>query len=106
MALHRVYTEMGACGMRLVGLCLRITGLDRLVGASYGVQQQVNGRVAEALVAYRREERARLAHAMPAKDITVAQDETLPGGLCLVGIAPVRHAMLLAQAAQARDHDP
>jgi len=63
---------MGACGIRLVGLCLRITGLDRLVGASYGVQQQVNGRVAEALVAYRREERARLAHEMPAKDITVA----------------------------------
>ena len=105
VALHLVYTEVGAGGMRLVWLFLRITGLDRFVGASYGVQHQVNGRVEEAIVAYRREESARLAHEMPAKDITVAQDETLTGGLCLVGIDPVSNDMLLEQAAQARDQD-
>ncbi len=38
VALHLVYTEVGASGMRLVWLCLRITGLDRCVGASYGTQ--------------------------------------------------------------------
>jgi hypothetical protein len=105
MALHLVYTEVGACGIRLVCLFLRITGLDRFVGASYGVQQQVNCRVEEAIVAYRREESARLAHEMPAKDITVAQDETFTGGLCLVGIEPVSNDILLEQAAQARDQD-
>jgi Family of unknown function (DUF6399) len=105
LALHLVYTEVGACGIRLVCLFLRITGLDRFVGASYGVQQQVNCRVAEAIVAYRREESARLAHEMPAKDITVVQDETFPGGLCLVGIDPVSNYMLLEQAAQTRDQD-
>jgi len=105
VALHLVYTEVGACGIRLVCLFLRITGLDRFVGASYGVQQRVNGRVEEAIVAYRREESARLAHEMPAKDITVAQDETFTGGLCLVGIDPVSNYILLEQAAQARDQD-
>ena len=105
LALHLVYTEVGACGIRLVCLFLRITGLDRFVGASYGAQQQVNGRVEEAIVAYRREESARLAHAMPAKDITVAQDETFTGGLCLIGIEPVSNFIVLEQAAQARDHD-
>ena len=105
VALHLVYTEVGACGIRLVCLFLRITGLDRFVGASYGVQQQVNRRVEEAIVAYRREESARLAHEMPAKDITVAQDETFTGGLCLVGIDPVSNYILLEQAAQARDQD-
>jgi len=80
-------------------------GPRSVVGASYGVQQRVNGRVEEAIVAYRREESARLAHEMPAKDITVAQDETFTGGLCLVGIDPVSNDMLLEQAAQARDHD-
>jgi Family of unknown function (DUF6399) len=105
LALHLVYTEVGACGMRLVCLFLRITGLDRCVGASYGVQHQVNGRVEEAIVASRREESARLAHEMPAQDITVAQDETFTGGLCLVGIDPVSNSMLLEQAAQTRDHD-
>src|SRR4029450_4576219 len=60
LALHVVFVEIGACGMRLVCLVLELTGLNRFVGASYGTQQQVNRGVGEALVAYRREERARL----------------------------------------------
>ena len=92
--------------MRLVCLCVRITGLDRLVGASYGVPHQGHGRVEEAIVASRREERARLAHARPAKASTVAQEDTWTGGLWWGGIEPVRNARLLAPAAQARDHDP
>ena len=94
VALHLVYTEVGACGIRLVCLFLRITGLDRFVGASYGTQHQVNRRVEEAIVAYRQEESARLGHEMPAKDITVAQDETFTGGLCLVGIDPVSNSIV------------
>ena len=39
-------------------------------------------------VAYRREENRRLAKAMPAKAIAVAQDETFTGGLCLVAMDP------------------
>jgi hypothetical protein len=81
LALHLVCTEVGACGMRLVCLVLKLTGLHRFVGASYGTQQQVNRRVEEAIVAYRREESERLAHEMPAKDLTMTQDETFTGGL-------------------------
>jgi helix-turn-helix, Psq domain len=36
LALHVVFVEVGACGIRLVCLLLKITGLDRFVGASYG----------------------------------------------------------------------
>ena len=105
LATHLVYTEVGACGIRLVCLFLRLTGLNRFVGASYGTQQQVNRRVEEAIVAYRQEERVRLAHEMPHKVITLAQDETFTGGLCLVGIEPVSNYILLEQTAQARDQD-
>ena len=56
-------------------------------------------------MAYRHDESTRLAHAMPPQDITLTQDETLTGGLCLVGIEPVSNSILLEQAAQARDHD-
>ena len=65
IALHVVCVEIGTCGMCLVCLLLELTGLKRFVGASYGTQQQVNRCVEEAIVAYRRAERARLAHAMP-----------------------------------------
>ena len=105
MALHVVFVEIGACGIRLVCLFLQMTDLNRFVGASYGTQQQVNRRVEEAIVAYRRDESLRLAHEMPPKDITLTQDETFTGGLCLVGMDPVSNYIFLEQVAQARDQD-
>ena len=105
LAIHLVCTEVGACGIRLVCLLLQLTGLNRFVGASYGTQQQINRRVEEAIVAYRHEESARLGPEMPAKAITMTQDETFTGGLCLVGIEPVSNYILLEQAAPARDQD-
>ncbi len=100
-----VCTEVGACGIRLVCLLVTLTGLDRFVAASSGAQHQVNRQVDEAIVAYRREESARLAKAMPAKAITFAKDETCTGGLCLVAIEPKSNYIVLEQEAHARDHD-
>jgi hypothetical protein len=105
MALHVVFVEIGACGIRLVCRFLEMTALNRFVGASYGTQQQVNRQVQEAIVAYQREETARLAQGMPAQKITVTQDETFTGGLCLVALEPVSNYILLEQVAEARDHD-
>src|SRR5712691_11893424 len=105
LGIHLVCTEVGACGIRLVCLLLKLTVLDRFVAASYGAQHQVNRQVEEAIVAYRREESTRLAQDMPAKDLTVAQDETFTGGLCLVAVDPKSNYILLEQAAPARDQD-
>jgi len=105
IALHVVCVEIGACGIRLVCLILELTGLKRFVGTSYGTQQQVNRHVEDAIVAYRQEESTRLSHEMLRKAITLTQDETFTGGLCLVGIEPVSNYILLEQVAHARDHD-
>src|SRR5207237_3673654 len=78
---------------------------NRFVGASFGTQQHLNRDVAEAMVAYRREETKRLAQGMTPKDITVTQDETFTGGLCLVAIEPVSNSIVLEQPAEARTHD-
>jgi hypothetical protein len=103
LALHLVCVEVGACGIRVVCLLLNLTGLDRFVAASSGAQQQVNRKVEHAIVDYRHAETARLATAMPRKTITVTQDETFTGGLCLVATEPVSHFILLEHPAQARD---
>jgi hypothetical protein len=103
IAFHLVCVEVGACGIRLVCLLLNLTGLDRFVAASYGAQQQVNRRVEEAIVTYRQDETARLAQDMPRKTITVTQDETFTGGLCLVTMDPESNFILVEQLAQARD---
>src|SRR5207249_5869241 len=105
LGIHLVCTEVGACGMRLVCLLVKLTGLDRFVAASYGAQHQVNRQVEEAIVAYRREESARLAQNMPAKAITLAKDETFTGGLCLVAIEPKSNYIVLEQEAPGRDQD-
>jgi len=103
IAVHLVCVAVGACGMRLVCLLLNLTGLDRFVAASYGAQPQVNRRVEEAIVAYRHDETARLAQDMPRKAITVTQDETFTGGLCLVSMDPESNFIIVEQLAQARD---
>lgn len=103
MAFHLVCLEVGACGIRLACLFLQLTGLNRFVAASYGAQQEVNRQVEQAIVVYREDETARLARDMPHKDITLTQDETFTGGLCLVGIEPVSNFIILEQLAQARD---
>ena len=103
MGFHLVCVEVGACGIRLVCLLLNLTGLDRFVAASYGAQQQVNRRVEEVMVAYRQDDTARLAQDMPRKDITVTQDETFTGGLCLVAMDPESNFIIVEQLAQARD---
>lgn len=103
IAFHLVCVEIGACGIRLVCLFLHLTGLDRFVAASYGAQQQVNLQVEHAIVAYGRTEPPRLAKDMPCKDLTVTQDETFTGGLCLITMDPESNFIILEQLAQARD---
>jgi DNA-binding XRE family transcriptional regulator len=103
IAVHLVCVEVGACGIHLVCLLLNLTGLNRFVAASYGAQQQVNRRVEEAMVAYRQDETVRLAQDMPRKAITVTQDETFTGGLCLVTMDPESNFIIVEQLAQTRD---
>jgi hypothetical protein len=105
IALHLVCVEIGACGIRLVCLLLKLTGLNRFVGASYGTQHRVNRHVEEAMVAYRQEESTRLAQEMPPKEITMTLDETFTGGLCLVGMDPESNYIVLEHTAPARDQD-
>jgi len=103
IAFHLVCVEVGACGIRLVCLFLNLTGLNRFVAASYGAQQQVNMHIEQAIVDYDQTETPRLAKAMPHKDLTVTQDETFTGGLCLITMDPESNFILLEQLAQARD---
>jgi hypothetical protein len=104
IAFHLACVEVGACGIRIVCLFLNLTGLDRFVAASYGAQQHVTSQVEHAIVNYRQSETARLSKDMPHKDLTVTQDETFTGGLCLVTMDPDSNFIIVEQAAQARDH--
>ena len=97
LAAHFVMTLLGPCGIRLVGVLLALTGLDRFVAASYGPQQHVAVAMEEAVVAFGQEEGPRLAEGMAPQKITVCQDETFHPETCLVAIEPVSNFILLEQ---------
>jgi hypothetical protein len=103
IAFHMVCVEVGACGIRLVCLFLQMTGLDRFIAASYGAQQRVNVQIEQAIVDYDQSETPRLAKDMPQKDLSVTQDETFTGGLCLITMDPESNFIILEQPADARD---
>src|SRR5262250_3274445 len=56
-----------------------------------------------SVVVYHQDETARLAQDMPRKDLTVTQDETFTGGLCLITMDPESNFLSVEQLAQARD---
>ena len=55
------------------------------------------------IVDYDQSETPRLAKDMPQKDLSVTQDETFTGGLCLITMDPESNFIILEQLAQARD---
>jgi hypothetical protein len=90
-------TRLGPCGLRLVCVWRALTGLDRVVAASYGPPQRVSVALAEAVVAFGHEEGPRVAEGREPRKMTVCQDETLHPEPCLVALEPVSHGLLLAQ---------
>jgi len=100
VALHFVLELLGAGGIRRVSVFLELTGLAHFVGASYGTQHGVAVAVEEAVVAFGEEEGPRLGSTLPAREITVSEDETFHPDPCLVAIEPVSNFILLEQYAE------
>jgi hypothetical protein len=102
-ALHLVFSLQGCAGLRLLTQFLRLTELDRLIAASHGARQQFAALLEQAVGDFADAQRQRLAAAMPARAIAVAEDETFHPATCLVAIEPVSGFLLLEQYAGRRD---
>jgi hypothetical protein len=102
LAAHFVMTQVGPCGIRLVGLFLELSQLSRFVGASYGPHQKVSMAMEQAIVRFGQEEDRRLSEGMEPKQVTICQDETFHPQPCLVAIEPVSNFILLEQYASNR----
>ena len=105
LAAHFVITMVGPSGVRVVCQFLELSGLDSFVASSYGSQQTVSVELEEAIVDYAASERERLSATMPAKEITVCEDETFHPETCLVAMEPVSNYILVEQYAADRKAD-
>lgn len=104
-AAHLVITQLGAGGIRQVSTFLHLSGLSRYVGSSYGSQQAWNVQLEQAIVEYGRQQRESLRVGMPARDITVCEDETYHPQPCLVSLEPVSGFIVLERYAEDRSAD-
>lgn len=101
-AAHVVFVEAGACGVAMVSKFLELSCLDRFVASSKESQLRVNRTIQTAIVDYVSNEQKALQAIMPNKEITICQDETFTGGLCLVAIEPESGFILLEKKAEDR----
>jgi hypothetical protein len=102
LAAHFSITLRAAGGTRLVSEFLELSGLSAFVGVSDGAQHALNAALETAVVAVAAEQRTALAEGMPARAVTVCEDETFHPGICLVAIEPVSNFILLEHYAADR----
>ena len=95
VALQMTITLAGGGGIRQVCTFLELSGLSCHIASSYGSQRQANAQLEALMVEYGRQQRERLREGMPARKITVCEDETFHPRTCLVGIEPVSGFILL-----------
>ena len=108
--LHRLYValllelhERGNCSLRALSCFLRGAGLDRFIPSSKTSLAKGCAELESAVVDFAAREHDRMAADMPAKQITVAEDETFPSGICLVAIESVSNFILLEKMADNRN---
>ena len=94
--------ERGNCSLEALSRFLRSTKLDRFVPSSKSSLAGSCAELEKAVADFASVEHGRMAAEMPEKQISVAQDETFPSGVCLVAIEPVSNFILLEEMADDR----
>jgi Family of unknown function (DUF6399) len=89
-ATHLHFNQTGAVGIRPLLSFFRDCGLAPFLACSYGVHQAIASDLQDLILSYEAEQRPRLAQAMPARQISLCDDEVyLFAFPCLVAIEPV-----------------
>lgn len=105
-ALVFVMTVRCPSGIRVICEVLELSGLDEVVGSSFGSIQRMSGQLLGAVGEVGEELQQHLCKAAadePPRRITLCQDETFHPQVCLVAVEPVSGFVVLEQYAERRD---
>lgn len=100
---HMVFLQANDCGIRSMCWFLHLSGLDCFVASSYGAQHAVAEEMESLVIEFGQQEDRRLAPQMPAREITLCEDETFHPQICLVATEPVSNFILVEQYETRRD---
>jgi hypothetical protein len=85
LAAHVAFHQTGGSGIRPWSLFFELARLQPFLACSYGAQQRLAGALADLIVEYGQTQRRPLAPAMPARSISLCEDENFhQGDPCLV----------------------
>jgi Family of unknown function (DUF6399) len=106
VAAHLVFQQANAVGIRPLICFFEYAGLAPFLACSYGVHQGLASTLQGLLVDYGTEQRESLASAMPARKITLCDDEVyLTQDPCLVAMDPVSGFLIVECYQSHRDAD-
>lgn len=104
LALFLVFHFRSACGLRGLGLFLRLAQLDRFVASSYSALRKLALEIERGLIGFERRHRPRLAQEMAPRSIAVCLDENYHRkSPYLVGMEPASNFIALETHAPSRD---
>jgi len=92
---HVSFTKAGAASIHNVSDFLKRSGLSPFVASSYSSQRRVSGQIDDNTIQFGNIEDNRLGQQMPAKIITLCEDETFHPEICLVAMEPVSNFILV-----------
>ena len=102
-AAHFAFTKDGVASIHNVSTFLKLSGLSPFIASSYSTQRKISNKMDDWIIEFEKNERPKLIQNMPAKKITLAEDETFHPQICMVAIEPVSNFIIIEKYVKHRD---
>lgn len=102
-AAHFVFTKDGVASIHNVSTFLNLSGLSPFVASSYSTQQRVSNKMDDSMIEFEESVRPELSQNMPAKKISLAEDETFHPQICAVSMEPVSNFIIVEKYVDNRE---
>lgn len=102
-AAHFTFTKDGVASIHNVSNFLKLCGLSPFVASSYSSQQRVSNKMDDTIIEFEEFVRPQLSENMPAKKISLAEDETFHPQICAVSMEPVSNFIVAEKYVENRE---
>ena len=102
-AAHFEFTKHGIASIRNVNNFLDLCGLSPYIASSYSTQRRVSNDMDRAIIKFEESERQRLSQNMPAKKISLCEDETFHPQTCMVAMEPRSNFIIVEKYVENRE---
>jgi len=102
-AAHFAFTKDGVASIHNVSTFLNLSGLSPFVASSYSTQQRVSNKMDDSMIEFEEFVRPKLSQNMPAKKISLAEDETFHPQICAVSMEPISNFIIVEKYVENRE---